>query len=97
MSIREGISCSYEGETWIALETPNVGVVRIVRYLQKKATYMSGTIPRERSVAVSKAKMSYRSEEHFDIRHGDVEFGVFPAGFWSCFGSVFTMLHFLLF
>jgi hypothetical protein len=29
------------------------------------------------------------SKELFDIGHGDLKVGVFPAGFWSCFDPVF--------
>ena len=50
---------------------------------------MSRTSPREECVAVNKATKSWGSEECFDIRHGDVEFGLFSAGFQSCFGPVF--------
>jgi hypothetical protein len=42
-------------------------------------------IKRKKCIAVNKAKRSWRSEEHFDIRHGDVEIWVCPA----CFGSIF--------
>jgi hypothetical protein len=31
-------------------------------------------------------KKSWRSEDCFDIRHGDAEFKDCPAGFLSCFG-----------
>jgi hypothetical protein len=41
------------------------------------------------STAVYKDKRSWRSEEHFDIKNGDVEFGVCPAGLLFCFGLVF--------
>ena len=44
---------------------------------------------RMKFVEVIKAERSWRSEECFDIRHGDAEFEVCPAGFWSCFGPVF--------
>ena len=44
---------------------------------------------RKKCAAVSNAGRSWRSEEHFDIRRGDAEFGVCPAGFQSCFGPVF--------
>ena len=49
----------------------------------------SGTSPREKCVAVNKAERSWRSEEHFEIRHGDAELVVYLASFWSCFGPVF--------
>ena len=51
----------------------------------------SGTSPREKCVAVSKAERSWRSEERFDISHEDAEFRVCPAGFQSCFGPVFPL------
>jgi hypothetical protein len=41
------------------------------------------------STAVNKNERSWRSEECFDIRCGDIQFGVCPAGFLSCFGLVF--------
>ena len=45
----------------------------------------------EREVyVVNKAERGWRSEEHFDIRHGDAEFGICPTGFWFCFGPVFS-------
>ena len=44
---------------------------------------------RKKGAAVNKAEQSWGSEEHFDISHGDAEFGVCPDGFQSCFGPVF--------
>lgn len=41
-------------------------------------------------VAVKKDERSWRSEVHFDTRHGEVKFGVCLAGSWSCFGPVFS-------
>jgi hypothetical protein len=35
--------------------------------------------------AVNKDERNWRSEEHFDLTCGDVEFAVWAAGFWSCF------------
>ena len=43
--------------------------------------------------AVNKDERSWRSKEHFDIRHRDKEFGVCPAGFLSCFGPVFLLIQ----
>ena len=42
----------------------------------------------EDSGAEGETEKNWRSEEHFDIRHGDAELGVCPAGFHSCFGPV---------
>ena len=36
---------------------------------------------RKKCVAINKVKKGQRSEEHFDIRHGDTEVRVCPAGF----------------
>jgi hypothetical protein len=44
---------------------------------------------RKKGVAVNKAERSWRSEDRVDIRRGDAEFVVGPAGSWSCLGSVF--------
>ena len=44
---------------------------------------------RKKYVSVKKAERKWRSEDGFDFRHGDKLFGVCPAGFQSCFGSVF--------
>jgi hypothetical protein len=45
--------------------------------------------PRKKKfVTVNKdEKRSWRSEDCFDIRHGDAKFRVCPAGFLSCFGN----------
>ena len=39
--------------------------------------------------AVNKAECNWRSEERFDIRHGDTEFGACPDDFQSCFAPGF--------
>jgi hypothetical protein len=57
-------------------------------YLPKEAANREWNQPMKK--AVNNAESSWRSKEHFDIRHGDAEFGVCPADFWSCFGSVFS-------
>ena len=44
---------------------------------------------REKGVAVNKDKRDLRSEECFNTRPEDAEFGICPAGFWSCFGPEF--------
>ena len=45
--------------------------------------------PRNRSVLVNKSNWSWRSEDHFDIRHGDTEHGVCPAIFLHCLSPIF--------
>lgn len=44
---------------------------------------------KEKCVTVNKAERDQGSEECFDLRHGDAELGVYPAGFQSGFGLVF--------
>jgi hypothetical protein len=44
--------------------------------------------------AVTKDERSWRSEEHFDIRHGDAESEVCPAGFWSSLVQYFLTVIF---
>ena len=51
----------------------------------------SGTSPSVRKcVTVNKVEQNWRSDESLDIRNGDTEYGVCSAGFWSCFGIVFS-------
>ena len=58
---------------------------------QEKLLRVGRTSPRKRSVLQStKLKGVGDLGECFDIRHGDVEFEVWLAGFWSCFGLVFS-------
>ena len=52
-------------------------------FLQRKAASREWKQPKRKCVAVNKAERSWRSEEHFDIRHGDAEFRV-------SFGPVFS-------
>jgi hypothetical protein len=48
----------------------------------------SGTSPGESSLLQStKMKKEWRSEDHFDISHGDAEFGICLGGFLSFFGD----------
>lgn len=61
---------------------------------QGKLQTACGTSPRKKCVAVNKAERNWRFEEHFDVRHGDSEFGVCTADFWPCFGPVFP--HYVL-
>lgn len=59
-------------------------------YLPRELLTGNETSPGERScVALKKEEMSWRSAEHFDIRHGVEEFEVCLDGFRSCFGSEF--------
>ena len=56
--------------------------------LREAANKEQNQSKRKKCVPVNKATGSRRSEEHFDIRHGDAEFGVCPVVFWSCCGPV---------
>ena len=65
----------------------DIGDARVMWYLPRRAANRVWNQPkRETHVAVNKAERSWGSE---DIRHGDADFGVCPAGFQSCFGPVF--------
>ena len=67
-----------------------VGDARAMGFLPRKAANREWNQPkRKKCVAVNNVEKSWRSEERFDIRHGNAEFGVCPAGFRSCFGPVF--------
>ena len=72
---------------------PNIGDAGTMGYLLNRTDNRKWNQPkREKCVAVNRAEKSGRSEEHFDTRHGDAEFGVCPACFWSCFGPGFSHL-----
>lgn len=79
---------SWREESWIGLENlkywawQNHGI-------PAKESWVWNLPKRKMYVVVNKTKRSWRSEKYFDIRHGDAKFGVYPAGFWTGFGSVF--------
>ena len=98
---REVITQSCEDETWISLETP--------RYWRSqnhatpaKERCRQGVEPAQETkkhAAVNKAERSWRSKEHFDIRHGGAEFGVCPAVFCPVFLQIlfpFGMVIYIL-
>ena len=69
----------------VALGLQDVRDVRAMDYLLRKAATREWNQPqREEFVAVNKDE---KGVEIFDIRQGDAEFGVCPAGFLSCFGD----------
>jgi hypothetical protein len=45
---------------------------------------------REKCVAVNKAERNWKPTKHFNIRHGDTEFGVCSHSFQTCFYLVFS-------
>ena len=66
----------------------DVKYARAMGYMLRKAVTGSGTSPGESSLLQStKMKKEWRSEDSFDISHGDAEFGVFTADFLPCFGD----------
>jgi hypothetical protein len=68
----------------------DVGGARVLgRLLRKAANQIWNQPKREKCVAVNKTERNLRSEEYFDNRHGNEEFGVCSAGFRSCFGPIF--------
>lgn len=46
-------------------------------------------LKRKMCVSANKVEWTWRSEEHFNIRHGDSIWSLHPAGFQTCFGPVF--------
>ena len=61
---------------------------RAMGYMLRKAANREWNQPRRKQfVAVNKYEKEWRSEDCFDISHGDAEFGVCPAGFLPCFGD----------
>ena len=62
---------------------------RTVGHLLSRAANRVWNQPKKECIVENKAERRWRSEECFDIRHEDAEFGVCPAEFWSCFGPVF--------
>ena len=68
----------------------DAGDVRAMGYLPRKAANREDNQPkRKKCVVVNKAERSWRSEESVDVRCGDAEVGVCPAGFLCYFGPVF--------
>jgi hypothetical protein len=61
---------------------------RAMGYVLRKAANREWNQPRRKQLLQStKMKKEWRSEDRFDISHGDAEFGVYPAGFLSFFGD----------
>ena len=66
----------------------DVGDVRAVGYLLRKATNREWKQPRRKKfVAVNKDEKGVGDLRLPDIRHRDAEFKVCPVGFLSCFGD----------
>jgi hypothetical protein len=79
--IRRIRSCNIE----VALETPRCQSHRISA---NESCRGSGTSPGERTLLqLTKMKKEWKSEDSFNIKQGDAEFGVCPAVFLSCFGD----------
>ena len=67
--------------------------VRAIGYLLGRAANREQKQPRKKKYGIVKTEWNWKSEESFDIRHGDVEFGSCPAGFGLIFIQYFlTML-----
>jgi len=82
-------------EPGLSWRLQDVADPRVMGYLLRKAANREWNQPtRKKCVAVNKAERNWRFEEHFDVRHGDSEFGVCTADFWPCFGPVFP--HYVL-
>jgi hypothetical protein len=75
--------------TWkLPWRPQDVWDARVMGYLLRKAANREWKQPRWKKLLQStKMNRSRRSEDQFDIRHEDVEFGVCLDGFLSCFGD----------
>jgi hypothetical protein len=68
------------------VETKNVKDARAMEYMLRKAANRERNQPRRKQLLQStKMKKEWRSEDRFDISHGDAEFEVCPTGFLSLF------------
>ena len=68
----------------------DAGDARVIEFLPRgTADWVWSWLGRQMCVSVNKPETSWGFEEYFDIGHGDVEFGVCLAGFWSCIRLVF--------
>jgi hypothetical protein len=67
----------------------NVKYNRAVGYLPEESCYHRAEQAQGKEVCCcqQRCKRSCRQEDHFDIKHVNVGFGVCPAGFLSCFGG----------
>ena len=75
--------------------TEDIREARALGYLLRSTSDREWNHPRRKKcVAVHKAEGSWTSEELFDIRHGDAEFGVGLASFQSCFATILPSLCF---
>lgn len=76
VSLHEGIKMPWcEVDTWIMWRPQNIGDAKAMRYFLRKPAKSGWNQPKKKKcTAVNKAERSLRSEEHFDIRHGDSEF-----------------------
>ena len=81
-------SCKELKLPWISQNVQNA------RTCQDMLLTWNRTRQRERVVLQSTKLKGVVNLKHSDIRHGDVDFGVCQAGFWSCFGSVFPHYDF---
>ena len=68
-----------------------MGDARAIGYLRKRHTNKDWKQPkRKKYIAVNKDESIWRSEDHFDISHGDAEVGVCPACILSHFDPVYS-------
>ena len=85
----ESETLNQEAVSWkLPWRLKDVKDARAMGYMLRKADNREGNQPGESSLLQStKMKKEWRSEDSFDISHGDAEFGVFTADFLPCFGD----------
>ena len=70
----------------VALETQDFQDARDMEYLVRKdSKQIVEPSQMNEACCIQQRKKEWRSD--FDIRHGDAEFGICPAGFLFCFGD----------
>lgn len=87
--------CIMKVKTGLCWRSQDVGDARVLRHLKRRATDRMQSL-RKRSPLQSVKLKHVRSEENFDTRHRNAEFGVFSPGLCSCFGSIFLHCAFIL-
>ena len=66
--------------------------------LRRDANRVWSQPKRKKCVVINKAERIWRSEQYFDIRHGDIKLEVCLVSFWFVLVQYLLMLlHFLLF
>lgn len=82
---QRGLVCdTVKRESGFQRRLEDVEDARAISYLPRRTGSQVWNQPkREKCIAVNQAKRSWSCEQLFGIRHGDVEFEVYPLGKWT--------------